>query len=631
MKHKLFILFFTVFGGICFSQNTGLSLPKITPPSPEAMKLAKYITYPVDLSNGLVKISIPLYEIVDGDIKIPITLNYHASGLKPNVRSTEWLAEGWSINTGPSMTRSINGGADELFYSYNIFAGSTPSNQQLEQVASQQHDVALDDFYYSLLNSSGRLYLKRVAGNQIIPVTIPIDPIKVTADRSLNYINITDTKGFQYYFGGSGYNNQDYTRNMYGATRQDVPTSWKISKIYSPLTNRTVSFEYSGNNLEYSYLKEKDAVVIFESVSIQNPRIFPAICIYDSNPAHTYYRVNLSGGLDSVNKSIFGFPSGYDFPMIDLDLETVVQKNAYIKTIRFSGGRVEFGKNENGRKGLTSIRVYDNSNVLAKQIEFFQNQTQDNPPLLLLDRIKISFPGETESENYKFQYNSWISNKNPRSVDKWGYYNGANNTTLVPTINTAVSVNYYPQMDVIKEITIPGANREPNETAMQMGMLTGIIYPTGGRTDFVYEAHRYRDNLGNIKLAGGLRIKQVIEQDGMGRGIIYRNYRYGNGVRNVVIQNSNFSPEESSLYYSEVEYLAYGGGYLLSLLGTYKERIWSDNSFVNLFSDSSSSVSYPEVIETISSDYTGNNIIEKKNIHSISALPMHLNTATLLS
>ena len=112
-KNILFL--FAIVSGICYSQTTPFTLPRVIPSSPVATEMTKYINYPVDLSNGLVKISIPLYEIVDGDIKIPITLNYHASGLKPNMRSNDWLENGWSLNTGPTLSRNINGGADELF------------------------------------------------------------------------------------------------------------------------------------------------------------------------------------------------------------------------------------------------------------------------------------------------------------------------------------------------------------------------------------------------------------------------------------------------------------------------------------------------------------------------------------
>ena len=76
------------------AQLPELERPNVIPPAPEASKLATYISYPVNLSNGLVQTSIPLYEIVDGDIRIPITLSYHASGLKPNMRSSHWLGDG---------------------------------------------------------------------------------------------------------------------------------------------------------------------------------------------------------------------------------------------------------------------------------------------------------------------------------------------------------------------------------------------------------------------------------------------------------------------------------------------------------------------------------------------------------
>ena len=111
-----------------FAQIPELERPQVTPPSPEAAELTKYITYPVNLSNGLVQTSIPLYEIVDGDIRIPITLNYHASGLKPNMMSGHWLGDGWSLSTGPSLSRTINGVADEINYNPNMALGGRRHN-----------------------------------------------------------------------------------------------------------------------------------------------------------------------------------------------------------------------------------------------------------------------------------------------------------------------------------------------------------------------------------------------------------------------------------------------------------------------------------------------------------------------
>ena len=55
---------------------------------------------------------------------------------------------------------------------------------------------------------------------------------------------------------------------------------------------------------------------------------------------------------------------------------------------------------------------------------------------------------------------------------------------------------------------------------MQTGILTSVTYPTGGRTEFTYEAHRYIDDHGVSRMAGGLRIKQIrdIESDGNAQG-----------------------------------------------------------------------------------------------------------------
>ena len=55
-------------------------------------------------------------------------------------------------------------------------------------------------------------------------------------------------------------------------------------------------------------------------------------------------------------------------------------------------------------------------------------------------------------------------------------------------------------------MTVPGGNREPDEEYMQGGILPPVTYPTGGRAEFTYEAHRYAV-AGSSRPAGGLRIR----------------------------------------------------------------------------------------------------------------------------
>jgi len=621
--HFLIILTCAIFLNVesGFSQNNSRPIPSVIPPSPAAAELAKYITYPVDLSNGLVKISIPLYEIADGDIRIPITLDYHASGLKANIRSNDWLGDGWSLNTGPSLSRNINGGPDELFYYYDMIANSSPTYQQLNLVVNQEKDIALDEFHYSLLSNSGRLYFKRIAGNQLRPVTIPVDPIKVSlpvANSYSNLINITDTKGLQYSFGGTDNKFRDLANNQFGVSSQQVPTAWKINGIYSPLTNRTVSFDYSNNVTEIPYYRKTDAVTILADISCQCTFNSPVVAVSDAIQSNQFYTYNPSTSqLEPTNSLNVTLPPGYSFPM--QGVETTTQNNSYIKKITYTGGYVVFTKNEGGKNGLTSIRVYNNANTLVKQVEFIQS-TSGFPIALKLDEIKISSTGSPDFEKYSFLYNGSVVNKDTRSVDKWGYYNGANNTTLVPPITTQVKYNNYPNTGPIVSISIPGANREPNETAMQVGVLTGIIYPTGGRTNFIYEAHRYLNNNGVVKLAGGLRVKQVQDVNDSGN-IIYKNYSYstistsvnGNGILNVIPQGNGNPPDDNFIYYSETNCFQFLPNYVVE--SSFKEKRWSDNSMVDLSSENGSSVSYPCVFETTSSDVAGTSVLGK-TIHT---------------
>lgn len=96
---------------------------------------------------------------------------------------------------------------------------------------------------------------------------------------------------------------------------------------------------------------------------------------------------------------------------------------------------------------------------------------------------------------------------------------------MVPTVRTDVTVNNFPSASQTVTLTIPGGDRSPDEEAMQAGILTSVTYPTGGRTEFSYEAHRYIDDDGAPRMAGGLRIRQIRDMAGDGR-VMYRNFRY---------------------------------------------------------------------------------------------------------
>ena len=130
-----------------------------------------------------------------------------------------------------------------------------------------------------------------------------------------------------------------------------------------------------------------------------------------------------------------------------------------------------------------------------------------------------SIVSATGADTIKF---SWIY----RNIDYWGYLN-TNQGFLIPRfsinwcsypVNNCSSAPYF--------IGASGASRQPDENEMQKGVLKKIIYPTGGSTEFVYEANRTK-YLNNTVLCGGLRINQIKSTSAAGQDIL-RTFEYGN-------------------------------------------------------------------------------------------------------
>src|SRR5262245_334292 len=96
---KLFLVILVCQIGMLSSaqMQADIELPKIVPPSPDASALGKYGNLPVDKSTGIPRISIPLYEIKTPRFTLPISLSYHASGVKVE-EVASWVGAGWVLN-----------------------------------------------------------------------------------------------------------------------------------------------------------------------------------------------------------------------------------------------------------------------------------------------------------------------------------------------------------------------------------------------------------------------------------------------------------------------------------------------------------------------------------------------------
>ena len=171
--------------------------------------------------------------------------------------------------------------------------------------------------------------------------------------------------------------------------------------------------------------------------------------------------------------------------------------------IESNGTLVYFDKSSSGRLDLPGDKSIDYIRVVSKSTNtpvkkyhlnygYFigngmgrytpsQPNMQDvyNKRLKLLNLEELSVDiANSNIIRHEFYYDETIMPpRNSYAQDHWGYYNGANsNQTMLPkTSNLPASINW--------------GNRNANSDYARAGILNKIVYPTGGSTNFDFEAN----------------------------------------------------------------------------------------------------------------------------------------------
>ena len=116
MKHFiiLFILVFLIVKPILSQEDEDFQLTNFEdatiPASPTTASLGSYSYAPINLANGLLNISVPIWEMKGTSLSLPISLSY-----RPGVKieeTSEYTGHGWSMIAGGVITRSVAGEID---------------------------------------------------------------------------------------------------------------------------------------------------------------------------------------------------------------------------------------------------------------------------------------------------------------------------------------------------------------------------------------------------------------------------------------------------------------------------------------------------------------------------------------
>lgn len=416
------------------------------PATPTAASIQKYVDVPVNLATGTPDISIPLYEIVVGDFKLPVTLNYHAAGFRVQ-ESASWVGLGWSLSVPGTVSRAIRGKEDDGSYSpfFKDFQGAMLDKEnaddyrKLVRLEKGLVDSYPDLYSYNFAGHSGRFI---VPNNQKI-LMMPVEPLKINASiTGVGSIRADD--GTAFYFNKI---EESFTRSS--STAQTAMTSQYLTQIVTP-KGREINFAYKPTNFQQSVNKS----------------------------CTKKYVSKAGGGYQDLSESRESF---------------ITKVNGQCLTeITFPGGTIRFNSSADDRLDvvkdqgavgdykLNSIEVLDSDGNSIKKI-FFQydyfNRTSTDvyARRLKLNSIEIG-NGNEYPQTYSFTYEEryGMPSRIAFSGDHWGYNNGQN--VEVPPLNLATGV-----------VNMSGKNTDKN--AVKAYVLTQITYPTGGYTRYEYEAN----------------------------------------------------------------------------------------------------------------------------------------------
>ncbi|MEO1627185.1 MAG: hypothetical protein AAFV25_18685, partial [Bacteroidota bacterium] len=495
MKFSVFLILFWAMSWMVVAQPTNTSSidPSLAvlPPSPSAAGLAKYIDFPISYASGTPQISVPIYTLSGRGISVPISLSYHAGGVRvDDIASCVGL--NWNLNAGGAVTRTVVGKADErpdgflqrgaqIPYPIN----SSTNFNDLEEFGEGRWDSQPDVFNFNFGAYSGKFVLEphgvvRLIPRQDVEVTYSLcTNCAFPLTGSIISFAIRTPDGTVYTFGTSEAVEFSETSsyNPSGGNlacnvkNYDVPvaTAWYLKTIHHPKTNDRMDFHYSDKVVNYD-------LSYHESYLIPVSPIVPSGCSETSERTLCVSNKTDNGViLDSIVSSYGKVTFVND--RARSDISTSLGSNSWLREIHIKGRMggllkkfklVQFFVSASGntpsdkpqsavRMYLDEVEEYSAEDVLVNQYAFGYYNRDQLPP-------RLSF-----------------------SQDHWGHFNGKSNSQLTPFPYNDHLLNRLQS----HHSSFRPADREVDVTKSSYGLLNEVTYPTGGQANFAYESNEY--------------------------------------------------------------------------------------------------------------------------------------------
>ncbi|ATL75963.1 hypothetical protein IQ37_04485 [Chryseobacterium piperi] len=618
--------------------------------SPQTNDMERFGNVPVSLNTGNISYDINLFSYgnIYNENGLDIDIKYYGTGFMPSKQSN-YVGLDWSLYFGGSISREVRGVADDLASDWPF----TPSNNLLGYLegvricnklntdiynqnysmfpignggkgikcGAYSYELEPDKFNFNFMGVSGYFFI----GNNQKPIIISDTPnleIDISGLESKQYtskidinrcktklttITITDGRGIKYYFGGE-YDNLEVSYNLLQDSPQlDSPftiTSWNLYKIEYP-NSKVLEIKYLPSNMKLSERSfcnggtgnlvgsvQEPFLLMFDQHHITRHYIQESNYNYNTSTGHTVFWDGTiywgngshvsSGATNSFSATKKSMPGS-----IVLDGKEIV-KFKFERFDQYLGYTIPSLK-------LKTITFYDNAGKSVKEVELNYYRHKN---YFFLDKIKL-FRKEPLSQDFLQEYSFDYYNKdnlpveNIGTTDYWGYWNNKPKPRPIP--NFTVNRN-------TGEFTFTGNTWDANPDLCSVTLLKSIVYPTKGKSEFVYEPQKYSEKL-DRNYASQFKNVLVQSEDIVGGGRISKIFNYSNDGTQVGTQEykyiSNYNPNSLntkssgilSNYYRNYIYHRNQNGYST----TENVEVYSDNLIETTMN--SSPVLYSEVTE----------------------------------
>jgi len=589
-RNRKIILSILCLFGISF--YSGQNIPTIK--SPQTYNIEKFGNIPVSMNTGSLSYDVNLfnYEDIYNGNGYNIGLRYYGTGFVP-AKKSNYVGLDWSLDIGGSISREVRGLPDDFFSDwpksqglYGHLEGVKTSNKTNDDIYNSNYplwtsgsggigiktgtysfEIEPDKFSFNFMGNNGYFFI----GNDMKPIIVsdnknlkidisqlssrqPLNPQLTNGSKCLTKpttIIITDEKGIKYYFGGN-YENLEISYNLLPQTVENrfTITAWNLYKIEYPNSN-VLEIKYrtaSVNIVDRNFCIDRDDII-----NMKEPQLlmFDRNMIFKQEITATNGNYNTSSGSLLWDGTIYwGNSSSYSSGATTTYSAT---KKSFPDSVLLNGKTIATFNFERFEKYLgytiPSLKLKDivfyniSGNQIVKQINLDYYRYKD---YFFLDKVKMYKKDRLSSDylqEYSFDYynKNTLPDENTGLIDYWGYFNNKPRMNMIPNFTLNKNTGDY----VITDNT-----READPTLSSIGLMKTITYPTKGKSEFIYEPHKYSEKIDrnsssqfkNILIqsegiVSGGRINKIINYSNDGTQIGTKDYKY----------ISNYSPNGASI------------------------------------------------------------------------------------